>query len=88
MAAFGWGKGLVKGFFWGGLMGVVIGFLYSAKKDGGTWEDIGRSADALVDKAREQIGLASRKMEELADRRKDAVLGEKEDPKENEPLTI
>jgi hypothetical protein len=33
MAAYDWGKGLVKGFFWGGLIGVVVGILYTAKKE-------------------------------------------------------
>ena len=63
MAAYDWGKGLVKGLVWGGLIGIIIGLLYSARKDKDTWEDIGKSADALVDKTKEQIGQAGRKME-------------------------
>ena len=78
MAAYDWGKGLVKGFFWGGLIGVVIGILYTTKRDKGTWEDIGKSADELVDKTKEQIGQERRKMEELANREKDSYAGEKE----------
>ena len=62
MATFDWGKGLVKGFFWGALIGVVVGILITTKRDKGTWEDIGKSADALVDKTKEQIGQAQRKM--------------------------
>ena len=56
MAAYEWGKGVVKGFFWGGLIGVVIGILITTKRDNRTWEDIGKSADELVDKTKEQIG--------------------------------
>jgi hypothetical protein len=78
MAAYDWGKGLVKGLFWGGLIGVVIGILYSAKRDKGTWEDIGKSADELYDKTKEQIGQERRKMEELANHEKDSYTGEKE----------
>lgn len=78
MAAWDWSKGLVKGLFWGGLIGVVIGILYTTKRDKGTWEDIGKSADELVDKTKEQIGQAQRKMEELANRGKDLYAGEKE----------
>ena len=82
MAAYDRGKGLVKGLFWGGLIGVVIGILYSTKRDKGTWENIGKSADELVDKTREQIGQAQRKMEEVADRGKDSYAGDKESLKE------
>ena len=84
MAAFDRGKGLAKGFFWGGLIGVVIGILITTKRDKGSWEEIGKSADELVDKTKEQIGQARRKMEELANRGKDsnAEEGEKESPKE------
>lgn len=60
------GKGLIKGLFWGGLMGVVVGILFAPKRDKGTWEEIGRSADALVDKTKEQVGQERRKMEDLA----------------------
>jgi hypothetical protein len=82
MAAYDWSKGLIKGLFWGGLIGVVIGILYSTKKDKGTWEDIGKSADELADKTKEQIGQARRKMEELANRGKDSYEGEMESLKE------
>ena len=82
MAAFDRGKGLAKGFFWGGLIGVVIGILITTRRDKGTWEDIGKSADELVDKTKEQIGQASRKLAELANRGKDSSTGEQESPKE------
>jgi len=78
MAAYDWGKGLVKGLFWGGLIGVVIGILLTTKREKGTWEDIGKSADELYDKTKEQIGQEQRKMEELANRGKDSYAGEKE----------
>ena len=82
MAAFDRGKGLAKGFFWGGLIGVVIGILITTRRDKGTWEDIGKSADALVDKTKEQIGQARRKMEELSEPWEGFTTGEKESLKE------
>lgn len=78
MSAYNWGKGLAKGFFWGGLMGLITGILFTAKRDRGTWKDIGKSADALVDKAKEEMGQAQRKMEELVKREEDLCPGEKE----------
>jgi len=86
MATFDWGKGLLKGLFWGGLIGVVIGILFTTKREKATWEDIGKSADALVDKTKEQIGQARRKMEALANRGKDSGAEEKESLKEAEAL--
>ena len=77
MAAYDWGKGLLKGLFWGGAIGVFIGIFYSTKRDKATWEDIGKSADELVDKTKEQIGQAQRKMEELANAGGDLSAGEK-----------
>ena len=82
MATFDRSKGLVKGLFWGGLIGVVIGIVYTTKRDKGTWENIGKSADELVDKTKEQIGQARRKIEKLANRGKDLYEGEKESLKE------
>jgi hypothetical protein len=82
MAAFDRGRGLAKGFFWGGLIGVIIGILITARRDKGTWEDIGKSADELVDKTKEQIGQARRKLAELTNRGKDSDRGEQEGPKE------
>ena len=58
MSAYDRGKGLVKGLFWGGLIGLVIGILYTTKRDRGTWKDICKSADELVDKTKEEIGQA------------------------------
>jgi hypothetical protein len=71
MAASDWSKGLIKGLVWGGLFGVVIGILFTTKRETRTWEDIGKSADELVDKAKEEIGRERRKMEELANREND-----------------
>jgi hypothetical protein len=88
MAAYDWGKGLVKGLVWGGLIGVIIGLLYSAKRDKGTWEEIGKSADALVDKTREQMEQAQKKMEELANAGKGSSAGEKESLKEAGALQV
>jgi hypothetical protein len=75
MAVYDWSKGLVKGLFWGGLMGVVIGLLYATRRDKGTWEDIGKSADALVDKTKEEIEQARTELSELANREKDSYSG-------------
>ena len=83
MAALDRGKGLAKGFFWGGLIGVVLGILITTRRDKGTWEDIGKSADALVDKTKEQVEQAQRKMEALATREKDSGAGEKESLTQN-----
>jgi hypothetical protein len=76
MAIYDWSKGLVKGLFWGGLIGIVIGLFYTTKRNKGTWEDIGKSADALVDKTKEEIGQERREMEELATRVQDSHPGE------------
>ena len=76
MAAYDWSKGLVKGLFWGGLIGVVIGILFTTKRNKGTWEEIGRSADELFDKTQEQVGQARREMQELSNREKDPSAGE------------
>lgn len=78
MAAYDWSKGLVKGLFWGGLIGVVIGIFFTTKRDKGTWENIGKSVDELYDKTKDQIGQEQRKMEEQANREKDSYAGEKE----------
>jgi hypothetical protein len=82
MADYDWGKGLVKGLVWGGLIGIIIGLLYSAKRDKGTWEEIGKSADDLVDKTKEQMAQARMKMEELLNQAKDSSMGETEGLKE------
>jgi polyhydroxyalkanoate synthesis regulator phasin len=82
MADYDWGKGLVKGLVWGGLIGIIIGLLYSAKRDKGTWEEIGKSADDLVDKTKEQMEQARMKMEELVNQAKDSSMGETEGLKE------
>jgi gas vesicle protein len=66
MSTYDWSKGLVKGLFWGGLIGVVVGILFTTKRDKGTWEKIGRSANELFDKTQEQVGQERRKMENLA----------------------
>ena len=66
MAAYDWSKGLIKGLFWGGLMGLVIGILMTTKRNKGTWEEIGKSADELVDKNKKEIDHEWREMEELS----------------------
>jgi gas vesicle protein len=76
MAVYDWSKGLVKGLFWGGLMGVVIGIFLTTKRDKGTWEKIGRSADELFDKTQEQVDQAQMEIKELSNREKDPSAGE------------
>ena len=83
MAAFDRSKGLVKGLFRGGLIGVGVGILYTTKRDKGTWENVGKSADELVEKTKEQIGQAWRKIKEQANCGKDLYEGEKESPKKD-----
>ena len=78
MATLDWSKGLVKGLFWGGLIGVAIGILFTTKRDKGTWEKLGRSADRLFDKNKETIDQERREMQELLTREKDHSGGEKE----------
>ncbi len=68
MAAYDWSKGLVNGLFWGGLFGVAIGIFLTTKRDKGTWEKIGRSADKLFDKTQEQVDQAQREIKELSNR--------------------
>ena len=79
-------RGLVKGLFWGGLIGAVIGLLHTTKRDKETLEDIGKSADALYNKTKDQIEQARRKLAELANRGKDFQSGEEESLKKAEPL--
>jgi hypothetical protein len=76
MAGYDWGKGLVKGLFWGGIIGVVIGILFTTKRNKGTWEEIGRSADELFDKTQEQVGQERKEIDELSNREKDPDGGE------------
>ena len=81
MADFDRAKGLIKGLFWGGLIGVIIGILYVTKRDK-TWEDIGKSADELVDRNKEQMEQSRIKMEKLVNQAKDSSAGETEGLKE------
>lgn len=60
MSAYNWGKGLVKGFFWGSLIGMVTGILFATKRDRRTWKEIGKSADELYDKTKEGLGRPKR----------------------------
>ena len=71
--AYNWGKGVVKGFFWGRLIGLMSpASSLPLEEIGGTWKEIGKSADRLYDKIKEEIGQAQKIMEELANREKDS----------------
>mgnify|MGYP001404498622 CR=1 FL=1 len=51
----------VKGLFVGGLIGVVVGVLYAPKSGKETREDIARTADELLAKAKEEYEYAVEK---------------------------
>jgi gas vesicle protein len=51
----------VEGFIIGGLIGVVIGILYAPKSGKETRKDIGKKADKLLQKAKEEYECAVEK---------------------------
>lgn len=68
----------VKGFIIGGLIGVALGILYAPKSGKETREEIRRSSEELLDKAKEQFEELSQKVEKLAGREKELLAEKKE----------
>jgi gas vesicle protein len=68
----------VKGLLIGGLIGAVLGILYAPKSGEEMREEIRHSAEELLEKAKCQYEEAYRKVEILADREKESIIGKKE----------
>jgi gas vesicle protein len=68
----------VKGLLIGGLIGAVLGVLYAPKSGEETREEIRHSAEELLEKAKCQYEEAYKKIEKLADREKESIIGKKE----------
>ena len=68
----------IKGLLIGGLIGAVVGILYAPKSGEETREEIRHSAEELLEKAKCQYEEAYRKVEKLADREKESIIGKKE----------
>lgn len=67
-----------KGLLIGGLIGAVVGILYAPKSGKATREDIRDSSEELLEKAKRQYEETYRKIEKLADREKESIIGKKE----------
>ena len=68
----------LKGLLIGGLIGAVMGILYAPKSGKAIREDIRDSAEELLEKAKHQYEEAYKKIEKLADREKESIIGKKE----------
>ena len=68
----------VKGLLIGGLIGAVLGVLYAPKSGEEMREEIRHSAEELLEKAKCQYEEAYKKIEKLADREKESIIGKKE----------
>ncbi len=68
----------IKGLLVGGLIGAVVGILYAPKSGKATRDDIRDSAEELLEKAKRQYEEAYRKIEDLAHREKESIIGRKE----------
>jgi gas vesicle protein len=68
----------LKGLLIGGLIGAVLGVLYAPKKGEEMREEIRHTAEELLEKAKCQYEEAYRKIEKLADREKESIIGKKE----------
>jgi len=75
----GRGKGLIAGgLIAGGLIGAALGILYAPRSGKETREEIRHSAEGFVKKAKDRYEETTRKIENLASRQKEAVIGKKE----------
>lgn len=74
MAADDWIKGLIVG----GLIGVALGVLYAPKSGKETREDICRSTEELLEKAREQYEQAKEKMDSLTSKGRESYADNKQ----------
>jgi gas vesicle protein len=68
----------IKGLLVGGLLGAVLGVLYAPRSGKETREDIRDSAEKLLEKAKCQYEEAYKKMEDVAEREKESIIGKKE----------
>ena len=69
---------LVKGLLVGGAIGAVFAVLYAPKSGEETREVIRQSAEELLDKAKCRYEEAYKKLEKLADREKDSIMGKRD----------
>ncbi|HOG16432.1 MAG TPA: YtxH domain-containing protein [Syntrophales bacterium] len=67
----------IKGFLIGGLIGAALGILYAPKSGKETREEICRTTQDLLDKAKAQYEDKRRKVEELANREKELLAESK-----------
>lgn len=68
----------VKGLVIGGLIGAALGILYAPKSGKETREEISHTAEELLKKTKAQYEEVAQKIEKLADREKELLLGKKE----------
>jgi gas vesicle protein len=68
----------VKGLIVGGLIGAALGILYAPKSGKEMRKEIINSTEELLDKAKEQYEEACKKIEKLARREEELVIGQKE----------
>ena len=61
----------VKGFIIGGGIGTVLGMLYAPKSGKEVRKEIRNASEELLKKSKEQYEQASKKIEELVDRKKE-----------------
>jgi gas vesicle protein len=68
----------VKGFIFGSLIGAVLGILYAPKSGKETREDICKSTEELLEKAKANYDEAREKIEKLAGHEKEVYMDKKE----------
>jgi gas vesicle protein len=67
----------IKGFLIGGLIGAALGILYAPKSGKDTREEICRTTQDLLEKAKAQYEDTRRKIEDLASREKEVLAENK-----------